>query len=402
MKKVLVTLVVLAVATPVFAAEWYGSADYNANGFITVIGPGAITYTGAISKRFTAKRNVTGVAQVKLNCSGSGYGGTPQGSVSIHSDDGAGNPGAILGAASPVTTLVKNGDTTFLLGGAANLTAGQVYHVKFTNASATTADKARLSTMGVPTGGQTNQKVEWGMGSTMGTDANMAGLFYLQGDPVYPDGWYEGRPAEFTKHWEPYFGLYDQAGTQLNDGEGAKSGYDRAQINKHYGTSFVLQNVPAAYVSGGLVEIGRVRVNSKAIGGASLTDNLKISLRAAGGTEIASGVVLRNDVVAGWNDVLINVNLTVGQRYQVVYLTDGTGNSNNVDYYYAENHKTGAVPQGDLYQQMAAYGIQSTDGGTTWTTTQDVEYLFGLYIPEPATLSLLVIGGMAVLARKRR
>ena len=405
MKRLLATFVVLAiVATPVFASEWYGSADYGGNAFIYVIGPGAATYTSAISERFTAKRTVTGIRQVVLNTSGSGYGGAPMASVSIHADSliTPGTPGVMLGAASPVTAVGKNIDQAFVLGAPAAMTAGNVYHVKITNASPLITDKVRINMMGAPVAGQTDQKVEWGMGTTMGLDANMAGMYYLQGDLVYPDGWYEGKPAEMTKHWEPFFGLRDEQGVEINNSEGAKSGYDRAQLNKRYGTSFVVQNVPAPYVNGGKVEIGNLRVYTRAVGSA-LTDDLKITLRGAGGTEIVSGIIAKASVVAGWNSVHIApISLTVGQRYQVTYDVAGTGSTTNTNYYRATYHKTGAVPQGDLYQQLAAYGIQSIDGGVTYTPTQDQDYMFGVNIPEPATLSLLVIGGMAVLARKRR
>jgi hypothetical protein len=378
-------------------------ADYTSAGFFQGFDQSA---TGGpagtmLSMRFTSTANQV-VRTVKLPFR-SGGAGAPTGVISIAADDGSGNPGAVLGTAPSVAIPTGNGAMVGVLGNNVNLVAGNVYHVRMDASFADSTEKFRMIT--------TTQKIQFDQRYSIGNNSNdaaMAGL-YWEGDdpdPNVPAGWYEGKPAEHPKVWEPCFGLYsDEAGLVPVQGEGYEnSAYERtyASNKKVQAQSFIVQNVPAAYVVGGQVAVSRVRFYNgykKYQPG-----NAIFEIYDAANNKIARGKYTAA-IEKGWLEAVVNhVNLTVGARYTVVASIAGT---NAYNYCYGWQHMKVdqyAIDAEQSFQGTQSYSLWGNDVAGTLAAAADQgrEVIFQMYVPEPATMCLLAIGGVSVLLRKRR
>jgi hypothetical protein len=378
----------LVLATVASGQVWWGTSDYVGwRNFIQMSDPGPGTAIGTEwSMRFTAGKNMT-VNSAKLDFS-IAKDATATGIVGIYADDGSGNPGALLGAPSAAVALGVN-NPLFTLGGAANLVAGNVYHVRLSCAFASTTSKVRMTMR--PNKQDYDQQ---GLSGRQVIDNNLAGLYWEGDDPNIAPGWYEGKPGEPSKVWDPCFGLYsDQAGTVAAYGVGHdKTNYERAGT---FGQSFILQNVPAAYVdANNQVEVARVGVGLTTV--KNNPGTLRVEIRDAANNLLTVGKLAQGSVVTKTRcevDVA-HVKLTVGQRYSILSYGKTEGGQ---DYYgHMEKLYPNSVPVEYSFQGTSSWGIEKG------VVSPNSQFFAQLYVPEPATMCLLAIGGVSVLLRKRR
>ena len=229
------------------------------------------------------------------------------------------------------------------------------------------------------------------------------------GTPV--NKWVEGQTYnngydDYAKYSEPWFDtLLDTQATGF--GEGMDASADIAVDTTARGEQFVAQATE-------VVQAVAMYVRKDDINEAG---DLMLALRDSAGTVLASGTRsaasipyewdLCADQVAypspanrglayGWVVVHLDqdVNVAAGTTYQVVATsTDGSSYKIRVQDFGA----TGV----DLIDPLSSF--QGTTGaylddGTGLDTNKDALFL----VPEPATMSLLVLGGLAVLRRRRR
>jgi hypothetical protein len=390
MRGLLATVVVLAIVAIPALGAWSEPADYVGSAFINFGDyTGGAAVTGGVSQRFTARTSDT-VQKIRLTLdSFTSLVGPPSATLGIYADSG-GIPGAALGV-SPVFTLPDGtGNTWFEVTMGSNVTfvPGNVYHVTLLYAgNAGSADNSRVR-IGM-------QKADYDQRIwDKAIDPMLAGLFYLQGDAIFPDGWYEGKRAEFTKVWEPLFGLYDESGNGSSEGEGSDKRYnDRNWYSSPYtGNSFILRD-PAVQC----VDKIRVYVANKSTPG-----DLVVKLLDASDNVLTSGTLTdAQHTGTNWYEIPVApVGVGQGKRYKLVM--EGTGDSSYANHWepYRCDYGT-VVPIEASWRGLEAYGVSSADSGATYPTAdQTVEW--AIQVPEPATLGLLVLGGLAVLARKRR
>jgi hypothetical protein len=405
MRYFITVVTLLALATAASAAAWWGSADYAGHRVFDQIqdadAGGAINTMHSL--RFTAAANMT-VNSVKLDFSIK-KNANVSGVVGIYTDDGSGNPNALIGGASASTALGTS-QVLFPLSGAASLTAGNVYHVRLDTTHSDTTQKVRLSIRPAKQGGY-NQPMVTGL---QGSDSALAGL-YWEGDDPDPNlyGWRDDQLASIGKSYDPSFGLYsDQSGTVAVGGDG----YDHTDLfqahssgKKAVGESFILQNVPAAYVdANNQVEVAAVNLYIQDIKNNGGLRKLVAEIRdSTGANVLATGTLDPGSVVKKeWNQVQIShVKLTVGTRYIVTQSQRG-GQSYYNRYDYVLQDYGDAVPIMSSFQGTQAYALRGDTPGALATVEADKDLQFQLLIPEPATMCLLAIGGVSVLLRKRR
>ena len=402
MRYLITAITLLAIATVASADTHWGMADYvGQRTFVQIsdVDPGAGTM---YSLRFTAPNAMT-VRTVKLDFSVK-KNANVSGIVGIY-DDLGGNPNNLIGAVSPSVALGTS-QVAFTLGANAALSAGSVYHVRLDTVHSDTTQKVRMASR--PSRQNYNQPLVTGL---QGSDPALAGLYWEGNDPspLIPPAWYDRQAGSTDKAWDPCFGLYsDEAGAVPVGGDG----WDTVTLlqghssgKKAVGESFILQNVPTAYVVAGQVETSRVRIPVIAKKDAGALGDLKAEIRdATGATVLASGTLAAGSVATKvYNEVKLDqhVLLSVGTRY-IVTASQVGGQSYTNRYDWGLESFGVATPVICSFQGTQAYALRGDDPATLTTVESSKDLPFQLYIPEPATMSLLAIGGLGVLLRKRR
>jgi hypothetical protein len=242
-------------------------------------------------------------------------------------------------------------------------------------------------------------------------DDGMGHLFYI-GDVGFAGGiptnkWVEGSTAmegynAYAKYSEPYFdSLLEQTSTGF--GQGSDAALAMAVTQNPQGEQFV------APANMGVDHIAMyIRKNDL-----TTTDSLSLELRDGAGMVLASGSKTAAQIPDAWDlpldpitypqppdehqrwgwivvDLGQVVNLTGGQSYQVTCTTtDATGTA--YQFRVQDFSATGY----DVVDPASSF--MGTSASLIGDSTKDALFL----IPEPATIGLLVLGGLALIRRRR-
>ena len=460
MKKAIGFIAVLALAGVVYGAagnpvtemqwqNWVGYRDYNAYGGAHIdfgtywpVEGGNVPACDDISLRYTPSKTVTfntvrtwwkgggggNPAPVTLWVEGNtlapnyyagitNYGNSPEGY-----NNGWNIPdGVVAGGGSNVASVTITGaaqTADFVLPQPVTVAAGQIFHVRL-SVDANIVDplqtnlKLRLATSAASSStvrlGNPNYRTRDGVPVNNGTspavsngDDGMAAMselnWYSTPDttsftyltpPVWGEGdFYNNGISGYGKMKEPAFELLNEGAT-TGVGQGATE------------TTPNVSTVPVGEVfkvtaESGLAGTYADKLAMFIVKGAAV-EPLSLQIRDAAGTILGSGTKAAADIVTNtWVVVQLDnpVSLVAGQTYQATATAGGTAGL----YKVVQHNFTSTVGVPVLYSPTNDASYLGADAFSTASATGDVLFM----VPEPATLSLLVLGGAAALLRRRR
>jgi hypothetical protein len=221
--------------------------------------------------------------------------------------------------------------------------------------------------------------------------------------------WSEGDPwndsfHEYAKTKIPQMELLDGATTVLAQGSNGRT--EVALTADPYGQEFVATAAMAAEPY-----IDRIAVYLRKNVQYGETEGVTISLTAEDGTVLGSQTVAASDISWSygkavddhsrgipWGWVVANISpvtLTQGNVYRVVASSLG-------DYDLLQQDFGGAgASYGDMMSTAGSYGGTASFAWNNGVDVPDSDVLF-MVVPEPATMSLLALGALAVVRRRRR
>ncbi len=402
MKQIVAILTIALLASSALAVTNWGVTPHtggtrtraNLNDYVLTV-PETAT---AATMRFTAQSNMAVNSVAVMGGQKGSPSPDPTGAIIELMTDVGGLPGVSLGTTGvlPYTKQVANKGA---LGNTVNLVAGTIYHLKVTANNVATGNTNGISVKCMDLGQDLNLlEID---GETV--DPTLEFLYYDSISTTWRSGIPTQDPlAPGATVADIAYGLYGDVDGLVAVGG---NGYDSTATaylkttNSMQGESFIVQNLPAGTIN--KVDTLSVYMTKKNSPAGLIT----VSVRDAADNILASGTIDAATATTGWQEVSIPLTtLTVGQRYSIIAdasgMTDvgGTRNLSAVAHTFV-----GAVPKEFSFQGTGAYLRSTLDGGTTWTMDDSQDLMIGMnFVPEPATMGLLLIGGLGILARRRR
>lgn len=438
MRTVFAIVLVFALATVASAAtpeffSWGNQAKYSAAGnqsFIFTPEASCAPYFFRMEEealRFTAPWDMditsmkTSFNTVSVDPNATSDGLAPTARFQVYADNGAGAPdfSAPMGAAYDFT--VTNGDWTLPIdgGNTVTLTGGEVYHLYLKNTN------LNLDPL------KTSVAFKWAATTNAGTylnpwdalygnvstytgqkDTALAYQYYENYDlsgrnhAVYPKpdppmGWTEGNPDDLGKSADPRFTLLDADGyTVYGQGISANSDYNIVAAKAGVGELFYLWDTGDAV--GTTVPVTQVTLGLLKKGAPATTLTLKIY--NAADAEVYSMALATSAITTAISYITYDtpdLNLIAGAKYTIAVVASAAGTS--TVYWGVDGYAANAGGGVGFYGDDAYRRTLASAGGSLWVAdTAGTDMFFALNIPEPATMVLLAVGAMGVLARRRR
>ena len=354
-----------------------------------------------ISWSFTAYKNAT-VKTAKFDTASGNTVNSPQAKVAIYTNDTGdpnyahGIPGTLLGETSMAT--VPDGATwSSDFASTVSLTAGTVYHFRIITDIVAVVDPNDAKKFRINAGNALHQTVYTGE-----ADADMQWMRWDHGwdyPPPLPDilpGWVTTGDGNS----DPPFGLYD-ASSNPALGEGTSGGvqnWNHGDNNKI--REKLVLDVPDDQLVGNAIQTGKVRVYYKGNSGIT-AGSLYVQVLDSSESVIASGSAVL-ETTTGWHDVTLDSPVVMDE-----------GSTYYVQAYYTRDAGSGTIRygrqtlSGALHEEFSFHGtdaiLQTWDNsGSVWEDATDKDLMFGMYIPEPASALLLLVGLSGVIRRRAR
>jgi len=204
------------------------------------------------------------------------------------------------------------------------------------------------------------------------------------------------------------YGMTIAGGTGGTDGDGAIFDYDLAANAESMIYSFGGSTTDGAGPAGSLIRSGSNLYGMTSAGGAQglgtifqynlLTgdETLLYSFQGgpADGADPIGSLILSGSTLYGLTNEGGSPN---GAGLGTVFDYDLTTGTENVLHYFTGSPTDGAFPRGDLTLSGSTLYGMTAEGGT-----DDGGVIFSITVPEPASVSLLALSGVALLCRPRR
>lgn len=396
-KTLLVTCIALAMlATAAQADSWWGTSTHI--GYSALVfkyqessDPNMPPYwIDDVSMRFTAYKNTTaqtGLVQLK-NAGTNGV----QAKFQISADDPNGDPGAVLATTAMTAVPTVAGSFEIDFTSTVSLTKGTVYHFQVISDIDAPADPNYGKSFRINMAKPDRQHVYNGL-----SDANMDVRQWNHGwdyPPPLPD---------IDPHWEdgpgdPTFALEDTSGNPCYK-EGVTGAASRWNNNSTIKEKIVLQDVAAGELVGNSVQVDKVKIYYQ---GAVTNPNDVVTVWVEDGLGAMIGSTATAPIMqtgADWQEITLSsaVVMDVGTTYYIAATYSNTSGNGKTLRYGQQGSSEPANPKAEGFYGLSCYHIDRSGNHLT-----DKDMLFGIHIPEPATLSLLIVGGCAALIRKRR
>ena len=401
MKKLLFIAVVAALATSASADTWWGTSTHS--GYSALVfkyaestDPNLPPYwIDDVSMRFTAYKSATaqtGLVQLKNG----GTNGVQAMFQLCENDPNNDEPGAVLASTAMTAVPALAGAFEIDFSSTASLTKDSVYHFQVISDVDAPADPNFGKSFRINMAKPDQQHVYNGL-----SDSDMGVLQWNHGWD-YPDPLPDVDP-----HWEagpgdPTFALEDTSGDPVYK-EGVTGANSRWNNNSTIREKIVLQEIPAGELGAGggsatAVAVDKVKIYYQ---GAETdpADVVTVWVEDGLGNMLASGTAPIMQSGASWQEVTLSsaVIMDVGSQYHIGATYSNTSGNGKTLRYGNQGSSVPANPKEEGFYGTSCYHIDRSGNHLT-----DKDMLFGIHVPEPATLSLLVVGAFGVLIRKRR